>query len=435
MDKRALRHRPRLALATLLAAVACTVPDDPQGSTPPPGDYVRSGLERDSAEPPAADRNELAVGLSGFALDLYKDLSRNSDDNLLFSPLSISTALAMTYAGARANTATEMGDTLRFTLPEERLHPALNWLDQTLGSRGQGAAGADGQGFRLRIANALFAERDHVFLDSFLDLLAVNYGAGMALLDFRHHSEQARADINAWVSEQTEARIPELIPTGGVDSSTRLVLVNAVYFNAAWKRAFSPAATADRTFNAPTGPVTVPMMGATMGCPYAADEAYQAVSLLYDGGELEMVIVLPAEGAPLATFEQNLTPEMLANILASLATAEVELSMPRFEYRFKAQLKAPLVALGMVDAFTDEADFSGMDGQTLLQIGAVIHEAFIKVDEAGTEAAAATAVVMDGGVSAPPPSVPMVVDRPFIFLIRDIETGAILFIGRVLDPA
>jgi serpin B len=381
----------------------------------------------------ASDLTELVNGNSAFAFDLYKALSAE-EGNLFYSPYSISLALAMTYAGARSETEQQMADTLHFILPQDRLHPAFNALDQELASRGQGAKGKDEKGFRLNIANAIWGQQDYRFLSDFLDVLAENYGAGLRLLDFIKAPEESRITINKWVSDQTEGKIEELIPPGVIDALTRLVLTNAVYFNAAWLNPFDDNMTHDGVFHLLDGSeVTVPMMGQTADFGYAKGEGYQAVELPYDGNELSMVILLPDTGQ-FGTFEGRLNAEYMDNIISGLAYKPVALTMPKFKFESEFNLSQTLAAMGMPLAFTDEADFSGMTGAPDLEISEVLHKAFVSVDEAGTEAAAATAVVMRAtGLPAEP--VKVTVDRPFIFLIRDIETGTIVFVGRVMNPS
>jgi serpin B len=415
-------------LGALLAAAGCTDAADPSA----PGEILRSDLARDTApDVPEADRAALREGNTAFALKLHGQL-RDEPGNLFYSPHSISTALAMTYAGARGETEAQMAAALSYTLPQDQLHAAKNWLDLELASRGEGAKAADGGGFRLRVTNATFGQTGYGFLADFLDVLALHYGAGMALLDFAAAPDPAREAINDWVDAATEGRIGELLPQGSIADSTRLVLVNAIYFNAAWRDAFEESATADGVFAAPDGDVTVPMMQHESVYGYATDAAYDAVSLRYDGDELDMVIVAPAAGT-FDAFEAELDAGALDAIFAALTPAELRLTMPRWETRFRADLVPSLEALGMVDAFSRDADFSGMDGTRELEITGVFHEAFVKVNEAGTEAAAATAVVV--GPTSVPDYLPVTIDRPFLFFIRDLDTGAILFIGRIVDPS
>jgi serpin B len=238
----------------------------------------------------------LVEGNSAFAFDLYQAL-REKDGNLFYSPHSISLALSMTYAGARGETAQQMADTLHFNLSQDNLYPAFNNLDIELSERGQGTQGKDDEGFRLNIVNAIWGQKDYSFLPTFLDVLAENYGAGMRILDFIQETEKSRVTINEWVSDQTEERIEDLIPQGAIDATTRLVLTNAIYFNAAWQYSFDEALTADGPFYLLDGEqVTIPMMKQAESSGYAGGEGYQAIELPYDGGELSMVILLPKAG-------------------------------------------------------------------------------------------------------------------------------------------
>jgi serpin B len=379
-----------------------------------------------------AELAELALGNRAFAFSLYQIL-REEEGNLFYSPYSISLALAMTYAGARDGTEAQMAEALHFTLPQDRLHPAFHTLAQILASRGEGAEGKDGEGFRLNVVNALWGQEGYTFLPAFLELLAENYGAGMRLVDFVTASEQARITINDWASDETEGRIQNLIPPGVPNSLTRLVLTNAIYFNAAWAEPFEPKLTRDGPFYLIDGSeVTVPMMRQTTSLGYGEGEGYQAVELPYDGGELSMVILLPEAGG-LAAFEDSLDAGQVDAILDGLAYQQVTLTMPKFEFDSDFSLSAALARLGMPVAFSSDADFSGMTGSRELFIAEVLHKAFISLDEAGTEAAAATAVMMQLSAMPERPT-EVTVDHPFIFLIRDLETGTILFVGRVVDP-
>jgi serpin B len=413
--------------ASLTACGGSTVPG-------PAPDEARSDHGRVSSPVVSADdRLALAQGNAAFAFDLFQQV-RGEADNVFFSPYSISAALAMTRAGARGNTASQMDTTLRFGLPQERLNPAFNELDQALASRGQGAHAADGKAFRLHVVNAIWGQHGYQFLAPFLDTLAESFGAGLRLLDFIRDPDGSRGVINAWVADETEDRIQNLLPPRSISEATRLVLTNAIYFNAAWKHAFAPEITRDGTFRTRGGAsVTVPMMQQTADLAYVRGDGYQAVELPYEGNEFSMVVVLPDAGRG-EDLERSFTSSKVAALVGSLASRHVSLAMPRFGFFQEQQLQETLAGMGMPDAFTfGTADFSGMDGSRNLFISKVIHKAFVKVDEKGTEAAAATAVVMDFG-AAPVESVTMVLDRPFLFLIRDMATGAILFLGRVGDP-
>jgi serpin B len=414
----------------ILAGCMC-----PSGSRPP-GLSAQSDKKRiSSPDVPAPDQAELVGGNSAFAFDLYHLLKEEEDEgNLFYSPHSISLALAMTYAGARGETEQQIADTLHYTLPQDRLHPAFNWLDLELASRGEGAEGKDDGGFRLNVANSTWGYKDHTFLPEYLDTLALNYGAGMRLVDFVGDPEGARVAINDWVSDETEERIKDIIPPGAIDEMTRLVLANAIYFNAAWAEPFEEGQTQDGPFYLlDGGQVTVPMMHQTASFGYAEGAGYQAVELPYDGRELSMVILLPAAGE-FESFENSLDAGRVDAIVNDLTYQEIALTMPKFEIESNFSLVEALAEMGMPLAFSMDADFSGMDGTRELYIGEVLHKAFVSVDEAGTEAAAATAVEMQLK-GAPMDPVTVTANRPFIFFIRDIETGAILFVGRVVNPS
>jgi serpin B len=397
------------------------------------GQVLQSDKPRNTA--PAVSEGDLAALVAGnnaFAFDLYQVL-KQENANLFYSPYSLSEALAMTYAGARGETEKDMAKALSFDLPQNRLHPAFNSLDLQLKQRGEGAKGKDGGGFRLNVANAIWGQKDYRFLDEYLDVLAQNYGAGLRIVDFINETEQSRLTINKWVSDQTEEKIKDLIPEGVINQLTRLVLTNAIYFNAAWEHPFQEHATSDGQFHLlDGGDVNVPMMRQSESFGYAEGDGYQAVELPYDGREMSMVVLLPAAGQ-FNTFEDKLNAEFVTAITGNLKIQRVSLTMPKFEYESSFGLKKALDTLGMGVAFTDAADFSGMDGKHDLLIQDVVHKAFVSVDESGTEAAAATAVIV-GLTSAPAEPVVMTIDRPFIFFIRDMQTGSIIFVGCVLKP-
>ncbi|UCF10182.1 MAG: serpin family protein, partial [Candidatus Bipolaricaulota bacterium] len=415
-----------------LAVVGCT--SVPGTETDPP-DIVASDIARDrtpALDPGALD--QLVYGNTGFAFDLYGTL-RDRDGNLLFSPLSISIALAMTSAGARGTTLAEMESTLHFELEQAALHPAFNALDLELASRAQLPEGWEGDGFSLNVVNSTWMQTGHPFLEGFLDVLGENYGSGIRLVDYRSDPEAARLAINAWVEDQTEGRIEELIPAGMIASDSRLTLVNAIYFLAPWASPFPGEHTEEAPFHLRDGTVVdVPTMHLTELQSYAAGTDYQAVELAYNGHQLAMTIILPDEGA-FATVEEAFSPALVEEIVAALSVRNVSLALPRFRFEWGEELSGILASLGMPSAFGPGiADFSEMDGSRDLYIGFVMHKAFISVFEEGTEAAAATAVGMRA-IGIPEEPLELRVDRPFLFLIRDVETGTILFAGRVLDPS
>ncbi|MBX3063012.1 MAG: serpin family protein [Anaerolineae bacterium] len=385
----------------------------------------------------------LVAGNTSFALDLYKlAIAADTDaGNLVFSPYSISQALALTYAGAKGDTAAQMAAVLHFALQDDELHRTFLALNGELLSNGNAEADPNFGTAEaiLRIANALWGEKTYPFLASYIAKVKANYGAGLELVDFINNSEATRQQINDWVAEQTADRIQNILPEGVVDASTRLVLVNAVYFKNAWLFPFSSDATQDADFTLlDTSKVTVPMMTVQKNFGYLQQDNYQVVSLPYSGSKMSMLLILPTEGQ-IGGVEQKLTPELLASLSNDkLQFQLMNLHLPRFQFSYDLSLSSMLQQLGMTDAFDPaKADFSGMadvDPAQNLFLTAALHKAFIAVDENGTEAAAATAVM--AGVTSAPAENPIEVrfDRPFLFAIRDDATGTILFMGRVMNP-
>ena len=381
---------------------------------------------------PAEQLAALVGGNNSFAMDLYQSL-RGSGGNLFYSPYSISLALAMTYGGARGDTEAQMAQALHFDLPQAELHPAFNQLDLDLAQQGE-AEDKDIEPMQLNVANAVWAQQDYAFLPEYLDLLALNYGAGIHQSDFITQAEPTRREINKWVSDQTNDRIQDIIGPGMLDALTRMVLVNAIYFKADWEDQFDANDTEKAPFYLLDGSdVQVDMMSNDVYAPYVRGENYQAIELLYAGGTAAMDIIVPDEGQ-FAAFEATLDWPTVEGILAGMQPVDVQLEMPKFTFSSQFALAEMLAELGMVNAFNPGmADFSGMDGTHDLYISSVIHQAFVAVDEKGTEAAAATVVFMT--LSAMPmPEVQLTIDRPFFFLIRDTASGQVLFVGRVLNP-
>jgi serpin B len=344
----------------------------------------------------------------------------------------------MTYAGAAGTTASEMASTLHFSLPPAQLHPAFDALDLALASRGQGKLGADGGPMQVNIVNTLWAEETYTFRSDFLDTLAANYGAGVNLLDFFNAPDPSRLAINTWVAGQTNDKIQDLLPQGSVVASTKLVLTDAVYFNAAWGSPFDANNTGDASFTLLDGSsVTAKFMRSVFyGLPATQGTNFVAASLPYADDNLSLVVVVPDAGQ-FNQVESSLDANTLGTLVAALTNQVVWVALPRFKVETGTSLKDLLKALGMTSAFTQGiADFSGMDGTQNLFIWEVIHKAFIDVAEKGTEAAAATGVVMNRDASAPPaPQLVLTADRPFLYFLRDKPTGAILFMGRVMDPS
>ena len=394
---------------------------------------IRSDAETDTdPELADADAATFAADNRGFAFDLYRQLA-DETENLFFSPYSISVALAMTYAGAETDTEAEIRDAMRFGLPEPTLHEAFNATTRMLEGRSEELVPeGEGDGFELSIVNQAFGQKGYPFLDDYLDILAIHYGSGLFGVDFAD-SENVRVLINDWVADQTEQRIEDLLPEGALTSDTRLVLTNAIYFKASWLSKFDPELTEDGPFEAPSGQVTVPMMHQTLDAAYSESDDYQALALPYISPDVKMVFLLPAEGA-FADVSSALDDSLFKEAVDAMTTYTTTITLPRFEFESEKQLAAPLATLGMPIAFGPDANFSGLAGGVEpLWIDEVYHKAFVALDETGTEAAAATAVVV-GTVSAKPVA-EISFDRPFIFGIYDEPSGQLLFLGQVVDPS
>lgn len=374
-----------------------------------------------------SDLTTVVQGNTQFALDLYQTL-RPAVGNLFFSPYSISTALAMTYAGARGNTKTQMAHVLCFTLDQERLHPAFASLEAILKS-----VQAKGH-ILLKIANALWPQVGYPFLEEFLDLAKRYYGVLITPVNYCE-AETARQRINTWVEEKTEEKIKELIPPGILDALTRLVLTNAIYFKGNWSSQFEVGLTETAPFFVtPFEKVPAPMMAQEHRFKYGESDSLQILELPYVGDDLAMVVLLPSRVDGLTALETTLTVENLEKWISSLEETRVQVFLPRFKISCGFKLNDALVSMGMDDAFdASRANFAGMDGrERWLYIAAVFHKAFVDVNEEGTEAAAATAIVMKvRGISQPIPV--FRADHPFVFLIRERSTGSILFLGRVVN--
>jgi serpin B len=429
----AIPVRPGCCVISALFFVA--LPGCGNGASVPKIDTVKSSAQR-IADPqvPAADITTLASDNAAFAFAAYQQLM-TANTNLVFSPASISVALAMTYAGAATTTATEMAQALDFTLPPAQLNPAFNALDQALASRGHGFLGSDGGPMQVDIANAIWAEKTYTFETDFLDTLAENYGAGVNLLDCLNAPDPSRLTINAWVAGQTDNKIQDLLPPDSITSSTELVLTDAVYFNAAWNTPFDPNNTHDGSFTLLDGrTVTVSLMySGFVSFPATQGANFVAASLPYADTRLSLVVVVPDAGQ-FSQVESSLSATSLATLVAGLTNQQVLLTLPRFKIETQTSLVTLLQALGMRSAFIPcTADFSGIDGTHNLFISNVFHDAFINVAEKGTEAAAATAVV--ASEESEPTGLLVDATRPFIYFLYDQPTGAILFMGRVQDPS
>ena len=374
-----------------------------------------SDLEWKNPRPTAAAFDP-AESVNELAFDLYTTLSVENEGNLFFSPYSISSALAMTYGGARGETAEQMDQVLHLG-GQDATHPAFSYLRKKLNNI------QEEEHVQLSIANALWPQKDYAFLPGSVALMRKFYGSEIHPVDYRTDAEGARRKINNWVEGQTNDRIQNLIPEGMLDPMTRLVLANAIYFKGDWASQFKKENTSPSPFTIPDGSkVDVPMMSQTGDFKLARTDRLQALELPYEGRDLSMLILLPDPGEALAL-------QWPADL--EFTEMEVMVQLPKFKIDSSFRLGNTLAALGMPLAFSPQADFSGMDGSKELSIGFVIHKAFVEVNEEGTEAAAATAVGMR--FSGMPPQ--FIADRPFLFLIRENTTGTILFIGRVTDPS
>jgi serpin B len=395
--------------------------------TTSPTTLVRATAPRATPSVSRADAAALRNGNSLFAGRVLAEMARGQP-NIALSPASISQTLSMAFAGARGATASQLAAALDFTLPAARLGAAFNAADRSL-------ANVNGPETTLDVANALYGQTGQRFRQAFLDVLARDYGAGLRTADFAHATEAARAAINAWVAAQTRGKIPTLLGPGDLDPLTKLVLVNAVYLKAKWLEPFAHQDTFAAAFHAPGGTEKVPTMHQTGTFGYKQADGYQALELRYRGGRLAFDILLPGSGQ-LQPMLSSLASQGPLALLAGLGQTQVAVAMPKFRLRTHFELADPLRALGMRLAFEPgSADLSAIAGKPGdLYIKAVVHEAYLSVDEVGTEAAAATGVTVVGTAVPAPPPVDFVVDRPFAFVLRDIRTGAVLFTGVVSRP-
>ena len=423
-------HRWLVGMLALVTLSGCTPTGQGAGTT---GDIALAAANVPRLATTPQDAADAGAAVNAFGLDLYRRIvAKDPAANAVLSPASIALALAMARGGAHGQTATEMDSVLHgFGTDEHAAWPAA--LDEALTARTGRFTDRRGEpaDVTLRIANAPFADRSTPLAPAYLDTLGARFGAGLRLVDFRNAPEAARALINGWVADQTEQRIPALLAPGTVDDRTRLALVNAVYLKAAWQFPFDDGSTSPAPFTTAAGTtVDVPMMFDMDEFGYASGGGWKAVELPYVGGKLAMLVIVPDD---LAGFEATLDEPGLAAITAALKPRNVDLALPRFATRSQLELRDLLTALGMPTAFTDDADFSGITTTEPLKIYAVIHQADIDVDEQGTEASAATAVMMRAA-SLPLDTVNLTVDRPFLFALRDLETGAVVFLGRITDP-
>jgi serine protease inhibitor len=418
--------RRTFLLGLLAAACVPAVVSDESAPKPEPSD--KQPAQPPVAAPSADDLRVLAAANNAFAFDLYRALPKK-DVNMFMSPASIALAVSMTWTGAEGETAAEMQRVLHYDTGAADIGPrwarvAAYLQDPT-------------RPLTLRIANRLFGEQTHRFEPAFTNAMANGYGAPLERLDFIRAADASRRTINAWVEEKTEHRIKDLLPDGMVEPATRLVLVNAIYFLGKWQNRFDKSATSPAPFHlSATDTKEVPMMRRTDHYGYAEDDAVRAVELPYEGGSLAMLVVVPKAVDGLAAVENSLDAQKLAALVAKLTPEEMRLAMPRFELSGDGiSLKPALEALGMERVFDAERAELGPMGSTAaepLYVSDAVHKAFVKVDEEGTEAAAATAMQVKAGSAVLP--MELAVDRPFLCFVRDVKSGLVLFMGRIGSP-
>ncbi|WP_224367610.1 serpin family protein [Hyalangium versicolor] len=417
--------------ASVLMLAGCSSSSEEDALPPlPPGELVASSKERvQDPNVPAEDFAALVSGNTDFGVSLYQQIAKPGD-NLFFSPFSVTQAFALLYPGARGTTETQMAQALHFSLPQDRLHPALNALDQKLRAQVATSPGEPGKAPSFRLVNAAWGQQGLQFEPAFLDVLAVNYGTGLRTVDFVNESASIRKGINDWVADQTANRIQNLLSEKAVTPNTRLLLANALYFKGSWSSPFNKDFTRSGDFHALEGGTqSVQMMRGEGNFGFLQGEGFDAISLPYVGNAFRMLVIVPEE-TRFAEIESRLSAQFLDGVRAGLQQRYFNLGFPRFEVKKEFPLEEAMQALGMVEAFTDKANLSGLTSQAALMITAAQHQAFVAVNEEGTEAAAATAI------STGPASIPdsYTVDRPFIVLIENTETKSVLFLGRILKP-
>jgi serpin B len=414
---------PSSAKPTASSSAPASASSAPAASTPP-------------VAPPAAEAvSKLANGSNAFGFDLYQRL-RKKPGNIVVSPASITTALSMTWGGAKGDTASQMKKVLHLEGTTEEVMTTSGKLAASLED--------PNRPIKFRIANQLFGEKTYKFEQAFLDQTKTAFGAPLEMLDFKNAAEPSRVRINGWVEGETEKRIQDLIPKDAITSDMRLVLVNAIYFLGDWENPFEKEKTQNAAFfTTKSDKKDVPMMNRTGNYKLAQKDGMKALELSYKGGAMSMVIVLPDQVDGLEAVEKSLDAKKLAELTKEMKSERVGAQIPKFEIAPAAslQLGEDLREMGMKDAFDrKKADFTGIANppspDDKLYIGKVFHKAFVKVDEKGTEAAAATAVLMPkAGSAAPAEPIPFKADHPFLFFIRDNASGLVLFMGRVADPA
>jgi len=449
MEEKMKKKANFLILLILVFSVGCNIVENPTIVSPTQGEepveipqpaeasaIVKSDLARELS--PQVDPEtilKLTNGNTAFAFSFFDQLDLNQD-NIIFSPISLSLALSMTMVGADTSTEQAMMDVLQFSLPGEEVHRAFNALLLTIEESQKSAMeGSEGSQFQLNIANSIWGQSGFQFKSSFLDTLALNYGSGLYNVDFIHNQETAREVINQWVEDETQDKIKNLIPEGAINSLTRLVLANAIYFNGSWLHPFNETGTSQESFTTLDGSITTVEMMRLLGesFSYSSGDDFQAINLPYLSRDFSMIILVPQAGK-FSEFRSSLTSETYQQIINDLNYESVNLYLPKFDFNTSIAANDLLINLGMGEAFdADYADFSGMTDEEDLFITNVLQKATITVDEEGTEAAAATAVIM-GIKSAPTQPIELVIDRPFLFFIQHQPTGSILFMGQVINP-
>jgi serpin B len=375
---------------------------------------------------PTPEALSLAKSYNEVALSLYQKIG--ADGNIFISPLSISSALSMAYAGAKGGTQSEFERALKYPLKGEDFFKAAKSLSDTLLNVSEG-------GPQFTLANSLWPDLDIKILGSFLATMNEYFGPLMFPVDYKNDEPGARAKINTWVEDATNGKIVDFLKSP-LSKMTRLILVNAVYFKGTWKLAFDKAVTTDQDFQTPQGAVKVPTMNKEASFNYFEDPHLQVLELFYVGNDTSMVVLLPKkDSSNIAALEEGLSVDNITKWTGSFKSSKVNVYLPRFKMTWgTTSLLDPLKSLGLKDAFTDKADFSGITGENNLSISDVVHKAFVEVNEEGTEAAAATGAIMRTTAIAMGPTPEFRADHPFIFLIVDKATGTILFMGKVSDP-
>jgi serpin B len=413
---------PMTKLGTCLAALACL--------------SLACASRPATCSAPGADAGAvtaLEAGNAELASDLLAQFGTLADGgNFAYSPFSISAALAMTYAGANTTTATQMAQTLHFTPAQADVPAAFAQIDCQIETDGQ----ADNN--QMNIANGLFGQAGAVFEKPFLTSLDQDYGAPLQQVDFANDVSAATNTIDAWVSTQTEGKIPQLFQPGDLTDQTVLVLADAIYFKGAWATQFKTSATQTGTFTrSDSSTVQVPLMNQTASFGYSQGSSFAVLEMPYAGNKLALDIVLPNAVDGLPALAQTFTASAFAGWVSQLGSPQVAVTLPKFSVDSRFNLTQTLSGMGMPAAFDigpTPADFSGMDGKNDLFIGIVVHEATVEVDETGTVAAAATGVGMSGAEAVEEP-LTFDANHPFLFVLRDLSTGTLLFVGQVTDPS